>query len=224
MPEPGSHQYDVARARRRKEHSDEGMSDEAADRVTQRELQRDNPPRRPADDRAEGPLGERPSGEPGGKGRERDREGGGIHLRSSTFNDHDVLPRWCSKDGEDIAPTLEWDGVPDDAVELAVVCADPDAPNGTFLHWLVSSLPPSVDRIDHGEAPGRAVESRNDFGEYGWSGPMPPVGDAAHRYFFHVFASNRPLNLGAESGLDELYRALADSEVARGTIVGLYQR
>ncbi|TDD01362.1 YbhB/YbcL family Raf kinase inhibitor-like protein [Saccharopolyspora terrae] len=135
-----------------------------------------------------------------------------------------MLPRWCSKDGENIAPTLEWDGAPDNAVELAVVCADPDAPNGTFLHWLVSSLPPSVDRIDDGEAPAGAVEARNDFSEYGWSGPMPPVGDPAHRYFFHVFASNRPLNLDPDSGLDELNRALADCEVARGTIVGLYQR
>jgi Raf kinase inhibitor-like YbhB/YbcL family protein len=149
---------------------------------------------------------------------------GGIRLRSSSFNDHEMLPPWCSKENDNIAPSLEWEGVPDGTAELAVVCEDPDAPSGTFLHWLVSGLDPAVNRIDEGVVPEGSVESRNDFGEYGWSGPLPPKGDEAHRYFFRIHACDRPLNLTRESTLRDLDRAVADAELARGTLVGLYQR
>ncbi|GAA4845293.1 YbhB/YbcL family Raf kinase inhibitor-like protein [Saccharopolyspora rosea] len=225
MPDPGSHKYDVKRARRRAEYENrEGVPDQRADRAANEDLQQVHPPRRPADDRAAGPLGERPSGEPGGQGRERDREGGGIRVRSSAFNDHGPLPRRCSREGGNIPPALEWEGVPDGTAEIAVVCEDPDAPGGTFLHWLVTGIDPQVTAIGDREMPEGAVESRNDFGEYGWGGPMPPAGDPPHRYFFHVHASSRPLHLFPDSTVDDLRDRLAESELAHGNIVGRYQR
>ncbi|WP_009947778.1 YbhB/YbcL family Raf kinase inhibitor-like protein [Saccharopolyspora erythraea] len=135
-----------------------------------------------------------------------------------------MLPHRCSRDGGNIAPALEWSQVPDGTAELAVLCEDPDAPNGTFVHWVVSNIPPTVTRIGGGDVPDEAVESRNDFGDRGWGGPHPPAGDEAHRYFFRVFASEQPLGLGADATADDLRDALAGHELARGNIVGLFQR
>ena len=80
--------------------------------------------------------------------------------------------------------------MPEDAVELAVLCEDPDAPRGTFTHWVLAGLEPTATGLAEGEHPAAAVEGRNDFGEEGDGGPMPPVGDAPHRYVFRVFAAS----------------------------------
>ncbi|WP_433873035.1 YbhB/YbcL family Raf kinase inhibitor-like protein [Saccharopolyspora sp. CA-218241] len=225
MPRPGSHKYEIKRAHRRTGYErQEGMPDQRAKEKADYDLHQQNPPMRPADDRAAGPFGERPSGRPGAKGRQHDAEGGGIRLRSSSFQDHDLMPRWCSGDGEGVSPELEWDGVPDGTVELAVVCVDPDAPTGTFVHWLLTGLRPGESGLEPGRLPDGAVESRNDFGEPGWGGPLPPAGDDPHRYFFRVHASDHPLRLGEDSTVDDLDRALGGGELARGTLVGVYQR
>lgn len=220
MPDPGSHKYDIKRTRRRNDYESEGVPDQHADDAANRDLQRAYPPRQPEGRGAP----EAPAGAPGAKGREKDVEGGGIRLRSRTFNDHDLLPRRCSRDGENIAPALEWSQVPDDAVELALLCEDPDAPTGTFLHWMVSNIPPRTGGLGDGDMPDEAVESRNGFERYGWDGPQPPVGDEPHRYFFRLFASRQPLRLGRDSGPEDLHAALEGVELASGNIVGLFQR
>lgn len=150
--------------------------------------------------------------------------GTSIQLRSSTFIDHDVLPRQTSKEGDNAAPALEWNGLPEGTAELELVCEDPDAPGGTFLHWMVTGIDPSTSGIGGGEFPDGAVQARNSFGELGWGGPYPPAGDPTHRYFFRVYAANRPLGLGPQATPDDLYDALDEHELARGTLVGLYQR
>lgn len=155
---------------------------------------------------------------------ERDFEGGGIQLHSSTFTDHHPLPRKCSKEGQNVPPDLEWEGVPDDTAEVAVVCEDPDAPGGSFLHWLVSGIDKSQTHIGPGHLPAGARESRNDFGEVGWGGPMPPVGDTAHHYFFRVYASRKPLKLSRNSTLSDLRKSLKGAALAHGTLIGVYQR
>ncbi len=222
MPEPGSHKYDIKRTRLRDDYEKEGVPDEYADQAANDRLQRDNP--LPRDPRTGEPAGRRPSGEPGAKGVERDTEGGGIRLRSSTFNDHTLLPARCSRDGENISPELEWEAVPEGTRELALLCEDPDAPSGVFVHWLMSGIPPEVTGLNEGEAPEGVTQSRNGFGELGWGGPHPPAGDEAHRYFFRVYASDRPLGLDEDSTPEDLRRVLSDSELARGNIVGLYER
>ena len=119
---------------------------------------------------------------------------------------------------------LEWSGVPQEAVELAVLCEDPDAPRGTFTHWVLAGLRPTVIGLAEGEHPAGAVEGRNDFGEEGYSGPLPPVGDGPHGYFFRVFAASTPLGLVAGASADDLRRALEGKELASGTLIGTYQR
>ena len=148
----------------------------------------------------------------------------GIELRSPSFGDHQPIPARHAKDHDNLSPALVWSGVPQQAVELAVLCQDPDAPR-RHLHPL-GPRRPGADRtgLAEGERPAAAVEGRNDFGEEGYSGPLPPVGDGPHRYFFRVFAASAPLGLTAGASAQDLRRALEDKELASGTLVGTYQR
>jgi Raf kinase inhibitor-like YbhB/YbcL family protein len=148
----------------------------------------------------------------------------GIELRSPSFGDHQPIPARHAKDHENLSPALEWSGVPEAAVELAVLCDDPDAPRGTFTHWVLAGLEPTASGLAEGEHPAAAVEGRNGFGEEGYGGPMPPVGDNPHRYFFRVYAASAPLDLVAGASADDLRRALEGRELASGTLVGTYQR
>jgi Raf kinase inhibitor-like YbhB/YbcL family protein len=148
----------------------------------------------------------------------------GIELRSPAFVDHQPIPARHAKDHDNLSPALEWSGVPEGTVELAVLGEDPDAPGGTFTHWVLAGLQPTATGLAEGEHPAAAAEGRNDFGEEGYSGPRPPVGDGPHRYFFRVFAASAPLGLVAGASADDLRHALKDKELASGTLVGTYQR
>jgi hypothetical protein len=96
----------------------------------------------------------------------------GIELRSPSFGDHQPIPARHAKDHDNLSPALEWSGVPEEAAELAVLCEDPDAPPGTFTHWVLAGLQPTATGLAEGEHPAAAVEGRNDFGEEGYSGPL----------------------------------------------------
>lgn len=213
MPDPGSHAYDVRRTRLRGEYDDRGVPDRHADRAANEELQRDNPPR-PVGDRAAGPPG-------GGGGVEED---GGLHARSSAFSGHTLIPDRYSYEGGNTSPPLEWSDVPAGTAELALLCEDPDAPGGTFTHWVVTGIPADVTAVEEGAAPKGSVEGRNGFGEQGWGGPRPPVGDEPHRYFFRVYAVDRPLGLGEDATADDLRAAVEGRVLAHGTLVGLFAR
>jgi Raf kinase inhibitor-like YbhB/YbcL family protein len=113
--------------------------------------------------------------------------------------------------------------VPQKAVELAVLCEDPDAPRGIFTHWVLAGLELTATGLAEGERPAAPVEGRNDFGG-GLQRPLPPVGDDPHRYVFRVFAASAPLGLVAGASADDLRRAQEGKELASGTFVGTYQR
>ncbi len=147
-----------------------------------------------------------------------------IELRSPSFNDHAPIPPRHAHDRENVSPALEWSGAPDGTAELCLVCEDPDAPGGTFVHWVLAGLDPSLTALEEGQVPTGAVEGTNGFGEKGWGGPQPPPGDNAHRYFFRLSAASAPLNLGAGASADDLRAALEGNELGRGTLVGIYQR
>jgi Raf kinase inhibitor-like YbhB/YbcL family protein len=147
-----------------------------------------------------------------------------ITLQSTAFSDHDFVPRAYSHEEGDLSPPLEWSGIPEDAAELVIVCEDPDAPVGTFTHWLVAGIPPEEGVIDPGEEPAGSVPGRNDYGGLGYGGPHPPAGDQPHRYIFRMYALEEP------SGLDEGFTAedldgVTDSGiVASGALVATYGR
>jgi Raf kinase inhibitor-like YbhB/YbcL family protein len=141
----------------------------------------------------------------------------GIELHSPSFGDHQPIPTRHAKDHDNLSPALEWSGVPEEAVELAVLCEDPDAARGTFTHWVLAGLEPTAPGLVEGERPAAAVEGRNDFGEEGYSGPQPPVLLLGIRRL-------GPLELTAGASAEDLRRALEGGELASGTLVGTYQR
>jgi Raf kinase inhibitor-like YbhB/YbcL family protein len=148
----------------------------------------------------------------------------GIELRSPAFSDHDLIPGRHARDRDNVSPALQWSGVPDGTAELVLLCEDPDAPSGTFLHWLVTGIDTATTGVAEGQVPRGGQEWTNGFGERGWGGPQPPVGDKAHRYFFRLYALPQSVRLPAEAGADDVHRVVDDAALASGTTVGLYQR
>lgn len=148
----------------------------------------------------------------------------GIELRSPAFSDHDTIPRRYAREAENASPPLVWSGVPDDAAELALVCEDPDAPSGTFVHWLVTGIDPHTRGVDEGVVPAGGKEHPNGFGESRWDGPQPPVGDPVHRYFFRLYALREPVGPAADGDASSVRAAIEDRQLASGTVVGVYQR
>ncbi|GAA5038131.1 hypothetical protein HNP84_003276 [Thermocatellispora tengchongensis] len=148
----------------------------------------------------------------------------GITLRSTAFNDHAMIPRTYSHEAGDVSPPLQWADVPGGTAELALLCEDPDAPGGTFTHWLVAGIPPETSGLDAGAELGEYVVGRNDFGDLGYGGPHPPPGDDPHRYFFRLYAFAAPTGL-AEGFSAEDFKSAAKADVlASGTLVGTYGR
>lgn len=146
-----------------------------------------------------------------------------ITVTSAAFADGEPIPPRFTCDGEDVSPPLEITGVPTGTAELALVLEDPDAPGGTFVHWVMWGLSPGKPSLAAGEVPAGVVQGDNDFGRRGYGGPCPPAGDP-HRYVFTLFALAEPLSLAPGSTAAELRNAIADTAVARGSLTGRYGR
>ncbi|QHC22231.1 YbhB/YbcL family Raf kinase inhibitor-like protein [Streptomyces sp. GS7] len=148
----------------------------------------------------------------------------GIELRSVAFDDHAAIPRRHSGEGDDVSPPLTWSAAPDGTAELVLLCEDPDAPGGAFLHWLVTGIDPESSGAAEGEVPQGGQEWPNGFGRVGWAGPMPPPGHGVHRYFFRLWAVSEPLSLHGRPTADAVHHAVKGQELASGTLVGTYRR
>ena len=155
-----------------------------------------------------------------------------LTLRSPAVGaDGRIDPRF-SKDGDDLSPPLSWSGVPE-AESFALVVEDPDAPgDAPFVHWLIWDIPGEATQLAQGiEAVPRpggglsgAVQGVNGFGDHGWGGPRPPRGHGVHHYHFQLFALSKRLGMGPETGLPELLNALKGVTLAKGELVGTYER
>ncbi|WP_138896856.1 YbhB/YbcL family Raf kinase inhibitor-like protein [Streptomyces chryseus] len=148
----------------------------------------------------------------------------GIELRSSAFDDGAFIPRRYAKEGDDVSPDLSWSGVPQGTAELLLLCEDPDAPSGTFVHWIVTGIDPASGGVAEGRTPEGGQPLMNGFGESGWGGPLPPPGDDAHRYVFRVYALPEPVELADEVGAEDVHAAVDGRQLAEGTLVGRYRR
>lgn len=144
-------------------------------------------------------------------------------MRSPAFEDHALIPNRYAHSHGDVSPPLEWIGVPDDAAELALACKDPDAPNGTFVHWLLAGIPPQQRGLEAGAAPGLAVPGRNGFGATGYGGPYPPPGDDPHHYVFRLYALPEPSRLPHGFTAQEFTRFEREA-LETATVVGTYGR
>src|SRR5687768_7919282 len=123
-----------------------------------------------------------------------------IVVKSPVFTEAHPIPTKYTADGEDVSPPLTWSGVPHGTRSLALLCEDPDAPRGTWSHWVLFDLPPEtrelVEGASRGSLPAGAAQGTNDFGKPGYGGPSPPPGPP-HRYYFKLTALAVELKLPA---------------------------
>ena len=145
---------------------------------------------------------------------------GDLSLSSPAFADGGAIPRRFGRDGDNVNPPLRIDGVPDGAASLALVLDDPDAPGGTFLHWLVWNVDPAVREIPVGWSPAAAAVGENDFGNRRYDGPDPP--DSPHTYRFKLFAVGSTLDLDPPGSVKRLGRAMAGALLGRTQLRGEY--
>lgn len=150
-----------------------------------------------------------------------------LRLESPAFLQGKPIPAQYTADGRDVSPALSWTGAPPRTQSLALVCEDPDAPRGTWIHWVLYDIPPSVTSLPEGvppreKAPGLGTHGKNDFGSLGYGGPAPPSG--THRYFFRLYALDRSLSLAAGATARQLRRAMEGHVLAQGELMGTYSR
>lgn len=150
-----------------------------------------------------------------------------LNVTSIAFSHNGMIPVRYTADGADVSPPLAWQGVPADAKSIALICDDPDAPMGTWVHWLVWNIPPTKTGLDENVPPDAVLkdgirQGTTDFNQIGYGGPAPPSG--THRYFFKVYALDTMLDLPADSVKQELEEAMEGHILAKGELVGKYAR
>ncbi len=150
-----------------------------------------------------------------------------IKVTSNAFTDGAMIPAKYSCDGENASPHLKWENMPANAKTIAIIADDPDAPGGTWVHWLIFNLPANVKELPDGVAPegnasAVARQGTNDFKKIGYGGPCPPSG--VHRYFFKVYGLDTELSLNAGATKEDLMKAMEGHVVAEGQIVGKYEK
>ncbi len=142
------------------------------------------------------------------------------------FSDGGTIPRQHTCEGEDFSPAIAWENVPPTAKSLALIVDDPDAPAGTWNHWLLWDVPAGTPKLAAGFQPGDAgVSGTNDFKRQGYGGPCPPPGHGPHRYYFKLFALDMDsLGLAAGAKRNELDEALQNHVLAEAQYMGRYER
>jgi Raf kinase inhibitor-like YbhB/YbcL family protein len=155
-----------------------------------------------------------------------------IRLESPAFTSGGAIPKLYTCDGKDVSPPLTWSGIPENARSVALVCEDPDAPRGTWTHWVIFDIPASVkelgegipaqERVDLGTGGKTALHGKNDFGKTGYGGPCPPSG--THRYSFRIYALDGTLDLGPDTTRERLLGAIRGHVLAEGQLMGKYSR
>ena len=146
----------------------------------------------------------------------------GVMISSSLFARNGVIPVKYTCDGKNVSPPLRFEGVPAGARSLALIMDDPDAPAGTWDHWVVWNIAPATREIGEGSVPPGGIEGKNSWGRPGYGGPCPPSG--VHRYVFRLYALDTLLNIPSSSTKRDLERAMHGHILGMGELVGLYKR
>lgn len=145
-----------------------------------------------------------------------------LKITSTAFSHNEMIPAKYTCDGADVTPLLAIEGVPENAKALALIVDDPDAPRGTWVHWVVWNIDPKTKEIAEGAVPKGAQQGMNDFRKLEYGGPCPPSG--THRYFFKLYALDTLLNLGKGATKADLEKAMKGRILAQAEIIGRYQR
>lgn len=150
-----------------------------------------------------------------------------LQITSSAFLEGEMIPTQYSCDGPDVSPDLSWSGIPEGARSLALICDDPDAPMGTWVHWVLFNIPVSADGLPAEIPPDAALENgarhgTNDFSRLGYGGPCPPGG--THRYYFKLYALDTELDMDSGITKAQLMEAMQGHILAEGQLMGKYKR
>lgn len=152
---------------------------------------------------------------------------GKFTITSTLFKNGEMIPQKYTCDGKDISPALKWESLPTQTQSIALIADDPDAPAGTWVHWVIFNIPPTTtelpeaipttDRLLNG-----GLQGKNDFGNNGYGGPCPPGG--THRYYFKLYAVDTMLKLSAGITKADLLKAMEGHIVAQAEVMGRYSR
>lgn len=150
-----------------------------------------------------------------------------MKISSPAFEENGMIPTEFTCDGADLSPPLTWTEGPRNTESFALIVDDPDAPGGTFVHWVLYNIPPSVMHLDEGESDepmldNGATQGTNDFKNLGWGGPCPP--DGTHHYFFKLYALDEMLNLKEGATKGQLLSAMKGHILAEAQTGATYQR
>ena len=149
-----------------------------------------------------------------------------LSLNSDAFNEGGVIPSKFTCEGDDVAPPLEWNGVPENAQSLVLIVDDPDAPKMTWVHWVVYNLPPDVKGLPEGAManmlPVGTKQGLNDWNNIGYGGPCPPTG--RHRYFFKLYVLDTVLKNMNSPTKAEIEAAMQGHVIAQAELVGTYKK
>ena len=150
-----------------------------------------------------------------------------ITITSAAFTEGGMIPREYTCDGRDVSPALAWTGAPEGTKSLAIICDDPDAPMGTWVHWVLFNIPATADELPQNIPPDKLLEDGarhgiNDFRKFGYGGPCPPGG--THRYYFKLYALDAELTQEPGITKAELLRTMEGHILAEGQLMGRYKR
>lgn len=151
-----------------------------------------------------------------------------IEITSPAFEEGETIPKRHTCDGADLSPALRWSPPPEGTRCLALICDDPDAPVGLWVHWVVWGIPPDSTGLPEGmpaekQLPNGVRQGTNDFRKTGYGGPCPPKGKP-HRYDFRLFALDAPLSLPPGATRKDLLKAMEGRILAEGVLMGRYGR
>lgn len=151
-----------------------------------------------------------------------------MNISSSAFDSGGIIPKQYTCSGPDISPALKWGGTPAGTKSICLIMDDPDAPVGTWVHWVLYNLPPDTASLAENVAkaetlPNGALQGTNDFKRVGYGGPCPPPG-TPHRYFFKIYALGTKVNLPARATKQQLEAAMKGHILDKAELVGKFGR
>jgi Raf kinase inhibitor-like YbhB/YbcL family protein len=151
-----------------------------------------------------------------------------FQISSTAFSNGETIPKKFTCDGPDVSPQLSWKEAPAAARSFALIMDDPDAPAGTWVHWVLYNLPANTSQLPEGlekqeQLATGALQGRNDFRKIGYGGPCPPPG-TPHRYYFKLYALDTKLNLKAGATKADLERSMKGHILGEAELMGRYGR
>ena len=157
-----------------------------------------------------------------------------LQITSSAFAQGHVIPKKYTGEGADVSPPLVWSDLPEKTKELALICDDPDAPAGTWVHWVIYKIPATAKGLPEGVArkarlkePAGALQGKNSWPPseaIGYRGPMPPPGHGVHHYYFKLYALDAPIDVEPSLDKTAILAKIRDHVLAEGVLMGTYQR